>query len=832
MELLTQKSTCHVLSGYYGLLMQLLLMFVFLGTLAYKYMTELLTRVTERSPQEFLLDCTKQLLGAFWIHGLNLVTAWKLGQNECEVYFISIMIDCTLGVFAEFHFLRFVTWLLKRTLCHGNQSVISTGQYYEGEQFQWGRFVKQTAVWFMVVTMMKISMLIAMFILSMPLMSVTHNVILAPFAVWPRLELLVVMVLVPACMNAFQFWCQDNFLQKQENKAHPRTGKSDPCFCVPQDSPLRRYLSPLLGSGTSSGKGSGKGPGKGSGKGSHKGSAPGKGPGKGKVVSSLGPRPDGLKAKNTLKWKKIGRPPSEDNIFSEPINGSVFDSIYQRSISDKDKLKDVPPEFLNTFMQVDTPTENSEELIAQRAESPIRQNRRSSGAPIERAACGPTVFRMDLYHKQLERKKEDKQSLSAVLGRREPSEEGWPQKAPDDDLLENILLKFFEAAEPHVSQITSFSGTLQPSEQFLKELVEYSGDLKILTMRVHAFLSIDDLKPGMKRVEDRLSRVHNAVETISTSRTLPIVLRDLLQLGNYVNHGSALGNAFAIDISSLSDLGVSRCQSRRDPNKKVSVLQFLAELIDEMHGSRFVADFKEDLLRCVLASKEDLVILGEQVTKITQAMQSLTHFAATVKEGNPPCLSPEIVEVFLNETQDHLQKVEERMCELKKGRSHLLQYFGLRDIPETTIPVILGYLATFYEQMFREQVLPESDFESSDVRVDPLQPLQVWLDANGFAGVNESRTNWAGAGHLYPLHMAVNQVKPDMVRLLLQQGANHNLKHLGPTARQWTPLQLAHWNFPKAHPNADPPSKQDEILKLLEDCEGEVGDDDLEECVE
>lgn len=37
-----------------------------------------------------------------------------------------------------------------------------------------------------------------------------------PMANYPKLELFLIMFLIPTCMNCFYFWMVDNFLKKQE----------------------------------------------------------------------------------------------------------------------------------------------------------------------------------------------------------------------------------------------------------------------------------------------------------------------------------------------------------------------------------------------------------------------------------------------------------------------------------------------------------------------------------------------------------------------------------------------------------------------------------------
>lgn len=55
-------------------------------------------------------------------------------------------------------------------------------------------------------------------LLSQPIMDVTEF-LMGWITSYPKLELTVVMFIIPVCMNALAFWIQDNYLMKKAPKA-------------------------------------------------------------------------------------------------------------------------------------------------------------------------------------------------------------------------------------------------------------------------------------------------------------------------------------------------------------------------------------------------------------------------------------------------------------------------------------------------------------------------------------------------------------------------------------------------------------------------------------
>ncbi|CAK9046343.1 unnamed protein product [Durusdinium trenchii] len=200
---------CVVLPGLQGLLVQLLLFGCCVGTLVAKKVCE-----GERTWFQFGLDSSKQFIGAGWVHVLNLLCAEILGSqmgdgDECEWYWLNIMLDTTLGVLVEYLLLRVVADALNNLLESAED--FRTGSYWRGGEFQAIMYAKQLGMWLTIVTFMKLFMVVLMVLLAKPL-TLAARECLKPF-MNPLLKLLVVMIVTPAVMNAFQLWVTDNFLK-------------------------------------------------------------------------------------------------------------------------------------------------------------------------------------------------------------------------------------------------------------------------------------------------------------------------------------------------------------------------------------------------------------------------------------------------------------------------------------------------------------------------------------------------------------------------------------------------------------------------------------------
>jgi len=222
------RDFCHVLPGWTGCAVQVLLFLITVGVLVAMKVRE----GTKRTWVDFTLDSSKQIIGAGWVHVMNLLCAVVLGRitsgdtcDECEWYWINIVLDTTVGVGVQYVLLRALTNLVLRCLQSSSSRALlpvggvaedfSTGDYRSRETGKVlpKRYLKQLALWLVVVSGMKLSIVLLMIVCSAPLQFLA-SIALKPFIQRPATKLIVVMVLTPMCMNAFQFWVTDNFLQK------------------------------------------------------------------------------------------------------------------------------------------------------------------------------------------------------------------------------------------------------------------------------------------------------------------------------------------------------------------------------------------------------------------------------------------------------------------------------------------------------------------------------------------------------------------------------------------------------------------------------------------
>jgi len=208
---------CELLSGFFGVLVQCLLFFTCIGILVIK---KLFDR-GERTWLEFSLDSSKQVLGAGWAHLLNLLSSMLLGfqfvGSQCEWYWITILLDTTIGVAVEYGLLRLSMAALRRCCDASRAEDFHQGDYYgplpDGTlKIAYRRFLKQIVLWLLIVSAMKILIILIMVISRLALMACAK---MALYRFSDNSKLIFVMVITPGVMNAFQMVVVDAFIRKR-----------------------------------------------------------------------------------------------------------------------------------------------------------------------------------------------------------------------------------------------------------------------------------------------------------------------------------------------------------------------------------------------------------------------------------------------------------------------------------------------------------------------------------------------------------------------------------------------------------------------------------------
>lgn len=206
----TPKS-CQVLGDGFGVVVQGLLFAVCCGSLLLKWNCE----KPRRKFRIFLLDSSKQLVGAGTIHVLNMLCAMfmnsieKASADECAWYWLNIVVDTTFGVGVCWALLRITENLFGYSSGHYGKKA-ETGIDWENEP-DYYKWLAQISVWCVIVSVMKL-IVVTIFWIWAPWweiagISATH---------WikdTKLRLVFVMIITPTLMNMFQFWVSDSFLK-------------------------------------------------------------------------------------------------------------------------------------------------------------------------------------------------------------------------------------------------------------------------------------------------------------------------------------------------------------------------------------------------------------------------------------------------------------------------------------------------------------------------------------------------------------------------------------------------------------------------------------------
>lgn len=215
----TTRETCQLLGNAFGYCIQLTLGVVAFTSLVYKRF-----RVPKEKRRDWDVwgrDVSKQAFGAGAAHFWNMVFSVAMADgrkqdNPCIFYLVNFLVDSLFGCLGNFGMLWAVTYFAEKM----RVTTLRTGEY--GDPPKNSVFALQLVTWLWIVTAVKIVLL---YVIVMPFSSSFYAAIhwiLNPVDAHPKLELVIVMVLIPLVVNIIVFWVTDNFLM-----SHERSSSSD-----------------------------------------------------------------------------------------------------------------------------------------------------------------------------------------------------------------------------------------------------------------------------------------------------------------------------------------------------------------------------------------------------------------------------------------------------------------------------------------------------------------------------------------------------------------------------------------------------------------------------
>ncbi|KAJ1978176.1 hypothetical protein H4R34_003303 [Dimargaris verticillata] len=208
----------------FAIFIQTLLGVIAISTLFLKRQRE----VPQRPFVIWFFDVSKQATGSAMMHMLNLLAAHLSGKssmedsNPCVWYFMNLILDTTVGVYILYLYLKLIHAIVRTA----NISGMDSGNY--GTPPRVTSWIKQSIAFFVALLTMKMTVMVALALF--PFLAILGRIFLAPFKQVgdSRIQIVMVMLIVPLVMNIIQFWLIDHVIkQKHQHKIYIPAGGDD-----------------------------------------------------------------------------------------------------------------------------------------------------------------------------------------------------------------------------------------------------------------------------------------------------------------------------------------------------------------------------------------------------------------------------------------------------------------------------------------------------------------------------------------------------------------------------------------------------------------------------
>jgi len=211
---------CTVLGGPFELLVQVFMAVAAIATLLYKRHMETPPR---RSWTVWSMDCSKQAYASALQHGVNLFLGVEFAASgeasECAWYLCNFAISVGCGILV----LSVVMDLYGRCVERYGLTMLRSGEY--GTPPSCNPWLAQSLIWGLLASGEK---LVTAFAVILPLHSHLDRVAAfmeRPMTEYPRLELVVAMVVGPMLLNALFYWIIDSIIMRRQANLHEEVGE-------------------------------------------------------------------------------------------------------------------------------------------------------------------------------------------------------------------------------------------------------------------------------------------------------------------------------------------------------------------------------------------------------------------------------------------------------------------------------------------------------------------------------------------------------------------------------------------------------------------------------
>jgi len=212
------REHCKLFGNWFGYVVQLALGAVVAAALIVK-------KYTDKKPRNWmtwLRDTSKQGVGAIVAHLWNLLFATLLAQSRldddpCVYYLVNYLVDAILGSILSVLLL----WACETMADRYGWQMLRSGDYGSGLLVVWQRWAAQMSLWCAIVTLAKLVLLFCLIIPAKHPLYVAGAWMMSGLANYPRLELVIVMILIPLVLNIITFWIVDGYLMNSDETNGP-----------------------------------------------------------------------------------------------------------------------------------------------------------------------------------------------------------------------------------------------------------------------------------------------------------------------------------------------------------------------------------------------------------------------------------------------------------------------------------------------------------------------------------------------------------------------------------------------------------------------------------
>lgn len=196
----------------FGVLIQGVLALVAFSTLMLKRWKE---PKEERRPWRiWFFDTSKQAIGALFIHFTNVFLSDLTEEDPCSLYLMNFLLDATLGMLVIWLSVKFVSAVVERR----RYTLLVFGEY--GDPPQAAAWLGQCGLYLLIMIVEKT---IITLVLLIPGWTKLQEILL-DYIPDPKLELVLVMLVVPFIVNAIMFWVVDSLIMKKYKKIKVNNG--------------------------------------------------------------------------------------------------------------------------------------------------------------------------------------------------------------------------------------------------------------------------------------------------------------------------------------------------------------------------------------------------------------------------------------------------------------------------------------------------------------------------------------------------------------------------------------------------------------------------------